>query len=137
MQSVDPLPELVTASPALREVLETVPPVARSMSPVLITGESGTGKELVARAIHRLSERGRGPLVDVACAVISAGSVESELFGMEHGGGVGREGRRMGRLELASGGTLFMDEVAALDARLQGALLRVLEQGAFCRAGGT
>jgi DNA-binding NtrC family response regulator len=141
LQSIDPLPELVTDSPALKEVLETVPRVARSASPVLITGESGTGKELVARAIHRLSERGRGPLVDIACAAISGASVESELFGHETGATPGAppgaDGRRAGLLELASGGTLFMDEVAALDPRLQGALLRVLEQGAFYRAGGT
>jgi two-component system, NtrC family, response regulator AtoC len=137
LQSVEPLPELVTEFPALKDMLDTVPRVARSMSPVLITGESGTGKELVARAIHRLSERGRGPLVDIACAAISGATVESELFGYENGAAPGGEGRRAGLLELASGGTLFMDEVAALEPRLQGALLRVLEQGAFFRSGGT
>lgn len=137
LQVVDPLPELVTTHPPLREVLDTVPRVARSMTPVLITGESGTGKELVARAIHRLSERGRGPLVDIACAAMGGVSVETELFGYENGAFPGAEGRRAGLLELAAGGTLFMDEVAALDLRQQGALLRVLEQGSFFRAGGT
>jgi len=137
LESLDPLPELVTLHPPLREVLDTIPRVARSMTPVLITGESGTGKELVARAIHRLSERGRGPLVDIGCAAIGGVSVETELFGYENGAFPGAEGRRSGLLELASGGTLFMDEVAALEGRLQGALLRVLEQGSFFRAGGT
>ncbi|MCC6929576.1 MAG: sigma-54-dependent Fis family transcriptional regulator [Gemmatimonadaceae bacterium] len=137
LQSVDPLPELVTQHPPLREVLETIPRVARSMTPVLITGESGTGKEIVARAIHRLSERGRGPLVDIACAAIGGLSVETELFGYENGAFPGADGRRAGLLELASGGTLFMDEIGALERRLQGALLRVLEQGNFFRAGGT
>jgi hypothetical protein len=80
LQVVDPFPELVTNHAPLREVLDMVPRVARSMTPVLITGESGTGKELVARAIHRLSERGRGPLVDIACAAMGGLSVETELF---------------------------------------------------------
>ncbi|MEP7380354.1 MAG: sigma-54 dependent transcriptional regulator [Gemmatimonadota bacterium] len=137
LEIVDPFSELVTSHPPLREILDTVPRVARSMTPVLITGESGTGKELVARAIHRLSERGRGPLVDIACAAMGGMSFESELFGYENGALPGAEGRRAGLLELASGGTLFMDEVAALERRQQGALLRVLEQGAFFRAGGT
>lgn len=137
LASVDPLPELVTQYGPLREVLDVVPRVARSMTPVLITGESGTGKELVARAIHRLSERGRGPLVDIHCGAIGGASVETELFGHENGAFPGAEGRRAGLLELAAGGTLFMDEVAALEGRQQGALLRVLEQGTFFRVGGT
>ena len=137
LDAVDPFPELVTQHPPLREALDAVPRVARSMSPVLITGESGTGKELVARAIHRLSERGRGPLVDIACAAIGGLSVEAELFGYENGGAPGVDGRRAGLLELASGGTLFMDEVAALEGRQQASLLRVLEQGSFLRAGGS
>ena len=151
LEAVDPFPELVTRHPPLREVMETVPRVARSMTPVLITGESGTGKELVARAIHRLSERGRGPIVDIACAAMGGMSVETELFGYENGAHSGAHsgaqagaqagaeggGRRAGLMELASGGTLFMDEVAALEGRQQGALLRVLEQGSFFRAGGS
>lgn len=137
LQSVDPLPELVTQHGPLRDVLEMVPRVARSMTPVLITGESGTGKELIARAIHRLSERGRGPLVDIHCGAIGGVSVETELFGCENGAFPGADRRRAGLLELAAGGTLFMDEVAALEARQQGALLRVLEQGTFFRVGGT
>jgi DNA-binding NtrC family response regulator len=108
--------------------------VASSSSPVLITGESGTGKELVARAIHHQSDRGSGQLVDVGCAAIGGTSVETELFGSE--GGAGAIAPRAGLLELAAGGTLFMDEISALDPRLQGAMLRVLEQGSFLRVGG-
>ncbi|GMV09760.1 MAG: sigma-54-dependent Fis family transcriptional regulator [Gemmatimonadota bacterium] len=137
LASVDPLPELVTRHAAFREVLDMVPRVARSLAPVLITGESGTGKELVARAIHRLSERGRGPLLDIHCGAIGGASVEGELFGVESVSLHGSDGRRAGLLELASGGTLFMDEIAALDGRQQGAILRVLEQGTFFRVGGT
>ncbi|MEO6443700.1 MAG: sigma-54 dependent transcriptional regulator [Gemmatimonadaceae bacterium] len=137
LQAVDPFPELLTQHPALREVMDTVARIARSTTPVLITGESGTGKELVARAIHRQSERGKGPLVDIACAAIGGHSVEMELFGYENGAFPGAAQTKAGLLELASGGTLFMDEVAALEPRLQGALLRVLENGSFLRGGGT
>lgn len=137
LASVDPLPELVSRDAAFREILDMIPRVARSPAPVFITGESGTGKELVARAIHRLSERGRGPLVDIHCGAIGGASVEGELFGVESVSLNGSEGRRAGLLELAAGGTLFMDEVAALEGRQQGALLRVLEQGTFFRVGGT
>jgi DNA-binding NtrC family response regulator len=135
LRQVDPLPELVTRYGPLQEVLAMVSRVAASSSSVLITGESGTGKELIARAIHRQSERGNGPLVDVGCAAIGGTSVETELFGIEHGAFAGAV-PRAGLLELAAGGTLFMDEIAALDPRLQGALLRVLEQGSFLRVGG-
>ena len=137
LAAVDPFPELLTQHPPLRDMMDTVTRVARSMTPVLITGESGTGKELVARAIHRLSERGKGPLVDIACAAIGGPSVETELFGYENGAFPGAASQKSGLLELASGGTLFMDEVAALEPRLQGALLRVLENGSFMRGGGT
>ena len=137
LAAVDPFPELLTQHPPLRDMMDTVTRVARSMTPVLITGESGTGKELVARAIHRLSERGKGPLVDIACAAIGGPSVETELFGYENGAFPGAARQKSGLLELASGGTLFMDEVAALEPRLQGALLRVLENGSFTRGGGT
>jgi len=137
LAAVDPFPELLTQHPRLRDVMDTVTRVARSMTSVLITGESGTGKELVARAIHRLSERGKGPLVDIACAAIGGPSVETELFGYENGAFPGAASQKSGLLELASGGTLFMDEVAALEPRLQGALLRVLENGSFMRWGGT
>jgi DNA-binding NtrC family response regulator len=105
-------------------------------SPVLITGESGTGKELIARALHRLSERG-GPLVDVNCAALAEPHADRELFGHERGAFEGAPARRAGLLELATGGTLFLDEVSELEPRIQGKLLRALEQGSFFRIGGT
>jgi two-component system response regulator AtoC len=103
---------------------------------VLITGESGTGKELVARALHRLSERA-GPLVDVNCAALGEPHADRELFGHERGAIEGAPARRAGLLELATGGTLFLDEVSELEPRVQGKLLRALEQGSFFRVGGT
>ena len=148
LQSVDPLPQLVTSYPPLRAIMATLERIAPSATPVLISGESGTGKEIVARSLHHLSGRGRAPLVDVACAAIGGGAMEGELFGHEGGAFGGSSGGpfagtfagggapRAGPFELAAGGTLFMDEIAALDPRLQGALLRVLEQGVFHRVGG-
>ncbi|UCF20207.1 MAG: sigma-54-dependent Fis family transcriptional regulator [Gemmatimonadota bacterium] len=130
-------PEIVTASPAMESVLELVRKVASSNSAVLITGESGTGKELVARAIHRLSPRGEGPLTDINCAAIQENLLESELFGHERGAFTGAMTRKLGLFELADGGTLFMDEIAELAPRLQSKLLRALEMGEFFRVGGT
>jgi transcriptional regulator with PAS, ATPase and Fis domain len=104
---------------------------------VLICGESGTGKELVARAIHRLSTRAEGTLVDINCAAISDNLLESELFGHEKGSFTGALSRKAGLFELAAGGTLFMDEIGELDPKLQGKLLRALETRSFFRVGGT
>ncbi len=128
---------ILTQYAPMQAVLSVVQRVAPSDSAVLITGESGTGKELIARALHRLSLRAAGPLVDVNCAAIAEGVVESELFGHEKGAFVGATERKLGLFELADGGTVFMDEIGALDPRLQGKLLRVLEHGAFYRVGGT
>jgi DNA-binding NtrC family response regulator len=136
LSRVDATPEVQTRYAPMQAVLAMIDRVARSDSPVLITGESGTGKELVARALHRLSSR-PGPLVDLNCAVISESAVESELFGFERGGDGGVQARKAGHLELAAGGTLFLDEVSELDPKLQGKLLRALEQGSFFRVGGT
>lgn len=133
---VDPLPDIVTRHESMQSVLDLVARVAKSDSPVLITGESGTGKELIARALHYGSERGSGPLVDINCAAIGGASVEYELFGHEIGAFPGATTPRTGLLELAAGGTLFMDEIAGLEERLQGALLRALEQRTFMRVGG-
>jgi DNA-binding NtrC family response regulator len=129
--------EIVTVSPAMLEVLDLSQKVATSNSAVLITGESGTGKELVARAIHRLSTRGEGPLTDINCAAIQDNLLESELFGHERGAFTGAMTRKLGLFELADGGTLFMDEIAELAPRLQSKLLRALENGEFFRVGGT
>ncbi|MFN8579782.1 MAG: sigma-54 dependent transcriptional regulator [Gemmatimonadaceae bacterium] len=133
---VDPLPDIVTKHESMRAVLDLVTRVAKSDSPVLITGESGTGKELIARALHYGSERGAGPLVDINCAAIGGSSVEYELFGHEVGAFPGASTARTGLLELAAGGTLFMDEICGLEERLQGTLLRALEQRTFMRVGG-
>ena len=120
--------ELVGQSPALAVVLSAIDRVAPSEATVLITGETGTGKELVARAIHRASRRRDRPLVKVDCGGISSGLVESELFGHVKGAFTGALERRIGRFELADGGTIFLDEVGELPMESQVKLLRVLQE---------
>ena len=129
--------EIVGTSPALRAVLSRVSKVARSDSTVLLTGETGTGKELVARAIHRRSNRASRAFVGVNCAAVPRDLIASELFGHEKGAFTGATQQRLGRFELASGGTLFLDEVGELLAETQIALLRVLQEHEFERVGGT
>ena len=129
--------EVVGLDPGLRRVMETVARVAATNTNVLITGETGTGKELVARAIHDASPRRERLLVKVNCAAISAGLVESELFGHEKGAFTGAVQRRKGRFELAHGGTLFLDEVGELPPETQVKLLRVLQEREFERVGGS
>ncbi len=128
--------EIETQYAPLSAVLEMITRVAPSDSPVLITGESGTGKELVAHMLHRLSGRS-GPFVDVGCASLAEGMLESELFGHERGAFPGAEERKLGLMELAAGGTLFLDGIAELSPKLQGKLLRALDQLSFYRVGGT
>jgi two-component system response regulator AtoC len=128
--------EIVTQYAALQAVLDVVGKVAPSDSAVLITGESGTGKELVAHMLHRLSERS-GPFVDVSCASLSEGMLESELFGHERGAFAGADERKLGLMELAAGGTLFLDEISELSLKLQSKFLRALDQRSFYRVGGT
>jgi len=123
--------EMVGASPPFRALIETVRRVAPTDATVLITGESGTGKELVARAIHSRSPRSAKPLVKINCAAISAGLVESELFGHVKGAFTGALDRRVGRFEFAQGGTLFLDEVGELPLETQAKLLRVLQEHEF------
>jgi len=137
LSRADLVPEIITQYAPMQAVLALVERVARSDSAVLVAGESGTGKELIANLLHRQSHRAAGPLVDVNCAAIPDAMLESELFGHERGAFPGAVSRKLGLFELASGGTVFMDEIGALDPRLQGKLLRALELGAFYRVGGT
>jgi DNA-binding NtrC family response regulator len=130
------LPEIVSVSAAMREVIRLVERVAPSDASVLITGESGTGKELIAHAIHRLSTRAEGSFIDINCAAFQESLLESELFGYEAGAFSGAKGRKLGLIELADGGTLFLDEVTELPAQLQAKLLRAIETRTFFRVGG-
>jgi PAS domain S-box-containing protein len=127
--------EIVGRSPSLAAVLEHVRAVAPTDASVLITGETGTGKELIARAIHSASRRRDKPLIKVNCAALPAGLVESELFGHEKGAFTGALARRVGRFELADGGTIFLDEIGELPLEMQSKLLRVLQEGEIDRIG--
>ena len=129
--------EIVGSSGALQKVLSLVSKVAPTDATVLITGETGTGKELVARAIHRRSRRSSRAFVSVNCAAIPRDLIASELFGHEKGSFTGALQRRLGRFELAEGGTIFLDEVGELPMETQIALLRVLQEHEFERVGGT
>ncbi len=133
---VDATPEIITQYAPMQAVLALVERTAASDTPVVLLGESGTGKELIARALHRLSGRA-GPLVDLNCATLSENMLETELFGHERGAFSGAMARKAGLFELAANGTLFMDEISALDGKMQTKLLRALEQGSFFRVGGT
>jgi transcriptional regulator with GAF, ATPase, and Fis domain len=128
---------IVGDSPAMRKVLDSVQKVAAQQTSTLLLGESGTGKELLARAIHEQSPRRTGPFVAVSCMALSPELVESELFGHEKGAFTGAHDRRAGRFELAHDGTVFLDEVGDLDARVQVKLLRVLQENVIERVGGS
>jgi len=128
--------EIVGNSAALRQVFNRVAKVAPTGSTVLITGETGTGKELIARAIHKASKRSDHAFVSVNCAAIPPSLIPSELFGHEKGAFTGATERRVGRFELAEGGTIFLDEVGELPTETQVALLRVLQEREFERVGG-
>src|SRR6184192_401757 len=127
---------IIGESPAIQEVLVKIEQMAPVSSTVLIEGESGTGKELVARAIHDLSPRRAKPFIAVNCAAIPDTLLESELFGHEKGAFTGAAERRLGRFELADGGTIFLDEVGEMAPATQVKLLRVLEDRSFFRVGG-
>jgi transcriptional regulator with GAF, ATPase, and Fis domain len=136
IKSVHNFDEIVGRSPTLLAVLARVDRVARTDATVLITGETGTGKELVARAIHSRSRRSEKPLIKVNCAALPTGLIESELFGHEKGSFSGALSRRLGRFELANGGTIFLDEVGEMPPDAQVKLLRVIQEHEFERIGG-
>ncbi|MBE0661758.1 MAG: sigma-54-dependent Fis family transcriptional regulator [Bacteroidales bacterium] len=133
LENVD---DIVGDSEPMKQVLKEVRSVAQSNSSVVITGVSGTGKELIARAIHSNSPRKYFPLVSVHCGALSESLLESELFGHEKGAFTGAMYNRKGRFEMADGGTIFLDEIATISAKMQIELLRVLETKKFVRVGG-
>jgi DNA-binding NtrC family response regulator len=135
--TVDAAGELVGQSSSVRELRESIHNAGRVDSTVLLQGETGTGKGLIARLVHQASRRAGGPFVHVDCAALSPTLIESELFGHEKGAFTGAGARRQGRFELASDGSIFLDEIGDLDERLQTKLLRVLEDRCYERVGGS
>ena len=131
------LPRLVGTSEGLKDALLQVQRVAPSDTTVLILGESGTGKELLARSVHQLSARAKGPFVAINCAAIPESLLENELFGHEKGAFTGASARKLGRVEMAQGGTLFLDEIGELPLSLQPKILRLVQEKQFDRVGGT
>jgi two-component system response regulator FlrC len=134
----EPAPvELTYGAPAMRPIVDALKKAAPTPTTVLLLGESGTGKEVAARAVHAWSARRSGPFVAVNCAAFDEALLASELFGHEKGAFTGAHAQRRGRLELAHGGTFFLDEIGELRLDLQAKLLRVLQERAFERVGGT
>ncbi|MGE3853729.1 MAG: sigma-54 interaction domain-containing protein, partial [Planctomycetota bacterium] len=135
-ESEDHFAGLVGTSTVMIEVFRRIERAARSEAAVLVLGESGTGKELAARAIHSMSTRHRAPFVEVDCVAIPAQLLESELFGHERGAFTGAVERRRGRIEMSSGGTVFLDEIGEMPLEMQPKLLRFLQERQFFRVGG-
>lgn len=127
---------IVGKSAAMQQVFKMIGRVSHSEAPVMITGESGSGKELVARAIHRYSQRSTRDFLAINCAAIPEQLLESELFGHEKGSFSGAVAQRIGRFEQSNGGTLFLDEIGDMPLSIQGKILRVLQEGEFSRLGG-
>ncbi|EKT60219.1 sigma 54-interacting transcriptional regulator [Providencia burhodogranariea] len=136
IHSMDSFSEIIFQSDAMRNILEQVDLVARSDSTVLILGETGTGKELIARAIHRLSERNKCTMIKMNCAAIPSGLLESDLFGHDKGAFTGAATTHIGRFEMADKSTLFLDEIGDMPLELQPKLLRVLQEREIERIGG-
>jgi DNA-binding NtrC family response regulator len=131
------LPNIIGKSQVIKDVAKKIQKVAPKKTTVLITGESGTGKEVFARALHKLSDRTEFPFVAINCAAIPSGLLESEFFGHEKGSFTGADSRKLGKFELAQGGTVFLDEIGELEPELQAKLLRVLQEGELSRVGGS
>jgi DNA-binding NtrC family response regulator len=130
------LPRVIGEDPALKETMLAIQRAAATDATVLILGESGTGKELMARSLHQLSKRAKGPFVAINCAAIPEALLENELFGHEKGAFTGASGRKIGKAELAHHGTLFLDEIADLTPPLQAKILRLVQEHQFERVGG-
>ncbi|WP_348683565.1 sigma-54 dependent transcriptional regulator, partial [uncultured Brevundimonas sp.] len=128
---------MISADPAMKAVLQLADQVARSEASILITGESGVGKEVMARYMHDHSRRSEKPFISVNCAAIPDNLLESELFGHEKGAFTGAVARRIGKFEEADGGTLLLDEISEMDARLQAKLLRAIQERVIDRVGGS
>ncbi|MBX9615448.1 MAG: sigma-54 dependent transcriptional regulator [Brevundimonas sp.] len=128
---------LISADPSMQAVIKLADQVARSEASILITGESGVGKEVMARYLHQHSKRAERPFISVNCAAIPDNLLESELFGHEKGAFTGAVARRIGKFEEADGGTLLLDEISEMDARLQAKLLRAIQERVIDRVGGT
>ena len=128
---------LIYRDPEMEKIVRLAETVARSEASILITGESGTGKEVIARHIHRRSNRSKRPFISVNCAAIPEGLMESELFGHERGAFTGAVARRIGKFEEANGGTLLLDEISEMDVRLQAKLLRAIQERVIDRVGGS
>ena len=129
--------DMIVSSAIMRPIFKQIGKMARVDAPVMINGESGTGKEIAARRIHRLSNRASGPFVAVNCAAIPHNLIHSELFGHEKGAFTGASARKIGRIESANGGTIFLDEIGDLSMDLQVNLLRFLQEATIERVGGT
>lgn len=136
LQTVTAYCDLIGQSPKMKELFAMIEKVAASESTVLVHGESGTGKELVARALHQRSRRSGAPFVAVNCAAIPENLLESELFGHERGSFTGALERKLGKFELADGGSIFLDEIGCMTAAMQAKLLRILETRTVERVGG-
>jgi DNA-binding NtrC family response regulator len=137
LKRLKPIEGMITDDPSMREILQTVERSAPSDLPVLIMGETGTGKELVARAVHRMSQRADDPFVVVSCAAVPENLFESELFGHERGAFTGAVERKPGLFEIADRGVLFLDEIGDVPTAFQVKLLRAIETKEFFRVGGT
>jgi DNA-binding NtrC family response regulator len=133
----NPDESLIYRDPEMEKIVRLAETVARSEASILITGESGTGKEVIARHIHRRSNRSKRPFISVNCAAIPEGLMESELFGHERGAFTGAVARRLGKFEEANGGTLLLDEISEMDVRLQAKLLRAIQERVIDRVGGS
>jgi DNA-binding NtrC family response regulator len=136
LRGVPEATSLVCCDPAMLAVVRRAEQAAKSGASVLISGESGTGKEVIAQLIHRSSDRAKGPFVALNCAAIPDHLLESELFGHERGAFSGAIGRRIGKLEAADSGTILLDEISEMDARLQAKLLRAVQEREVDRVGG-